>query len=150
MYPQYECKDGQFWKSCERSFICDNELRPNKWRFDYEHEESYINWVESLRLTCMDEKVISMIGGSFFVGMVISSIVIPRYSEIYGRQISLFWCICVQSTAYCYIFYSKDIYHTIMWFLIVGLCAGGRNFICLQYVSELVPQEYKTHVITLL
>ena len=46
--------------------------------------------------------------------------------------------------AYILIFFSKNVYGTIAYYLMVGLSAGGRVAIGTMYLNEFVPLKYQS------
>jgi MFS family permease len=99
-------------------------------------------------LTCASSSIVAMPGSLYFAGFCISAAIIPRLSDIYGRQLPLFLCILVQTIAYWFVLHVQDIYQCAAAYLIVGLCAGGRVSIGCQYLSEFVPTQYGSIAIT--
>ena len=49
-------------------------------------EDSYDNWIMRYDLHCASSSKIGMIGSSFFLGWVLTLMILPRISDIYGRQ----------------------------------------------------------------
>jgi MFS family permease len=89
-----------------------------------------------------------MLGGAYFAGFGISAAIVPRYSDIYGRKKPYFLCIFIQTCAYFGILNSREIHELILFYLFVGLCAGGRVSIGSQYLCEFVPKKFQTTVTT--
>ena len=58
------------------------------WRINYAHEETYKNWIDpdKLDLTCTNEHFVSFIGDFYFIGLSMSSAVVPRLADTYGRK----------------------------------------------------------------
>jgi len=94
-YPEYDCKVGGQWTACDREHICDNGIAKQDWRFNYEGEGSFINWVERMDLTCTDKAIVAMPGSVFFAGFCVSAAILPRLSDVYGRHLPFFLCILV-------------------------------------------------------
>ena len=94
IYPQYECKttheeySSVNWDPCTRKHICDDKVPSDMWRINYAHEETYKNWIDpdKLDLTCTNKHFVSFIGDFYFIGLSISSAVVPRLADTYGRK----------------------------------------------------------------
>ena len=87
LFPEYTCtKDGLIENTytCEPSDFCDN---PNVTAtVNWDADKSLHNWVEQIDLTCVSSEKIGYIGSIYFVGIVISSLTLPRISDLYGRK----------------------------------------------------------------
>jgi len=148
-YPGYDCKVGVQWTACEREHICEIGLAKQDWRFNYQGEGSFINWIERMDLTCTDKAIVAMPGSVYFAGFCVSAAILPRLSDVYGRHLPFFLCILVQTIAYWFILHVQDIYQMAAAYLVVGLCAGGRVSIGCQYLTEFVPSNYGSIVISI-
>jgi MFS family permease len=104
---------------------------------------TFHNWVdpEVLNLTCVDTKIIGLIGSAYFLGFAISSSIIPPISKQIGRKWPYLLSVTFQLSAYILIFLSKNIWLTILGYLMVGFSAGGRVVVGLSYMCEFVPQN---------
>ena len=154
LLPQYQClSDDGAWTSCDKEQICGGSLTYEKdWRIDYSSDLSYHNWVDPSRLdlTCVDKKVIGLIGSMYFLSWSLFSIVTPMLSDRFGRKWPLFFsmfaqCICLTLTQL-----STSIYFTIGVYFLVGICAAGRVTISTTYMNELVPENKRIIVTTML
>jgi MFS family permease len=82
-------------------------------------------------------------GTTYFIGFMISSILVPRVSDSgYGRKGPYAASVVVSLISYIAIYLSTSIYITIFVFLCLGLCAGGRVCVGLVYMNEFVPLRY--------
>jgi len=99
-----------------------------------------MNWVDpsKLDLTCKDKYLLSAMGSLYFVGFAISSGFAPLAADKFGRKRPYLTCLLVQTSAYILIFFSPNVYITIWCYLFVGLCAGGRVSIGINYMNEFV------------
>ena len=95
----------------------------------------------------MDTKIIGLIGSMYFAGFAISCLIVPPLSDKHGRKKPYVLSLTVQLLAYILIFFSKNIWITILGYLIVGLCAGGRVATGTAYENEYVPYKYQALVI---
>ena len=140
----YLCLDSdKEWKQCSQKYICESKLRPQNWKIDYSAPNTFHNWVdpEVLNLTCVDTKIIGLVGSAYFLGFAISSSIIPPLSDRIGRKWPYISSLALQLGAYVLIFLSKNIWLTILGYLIVGLCAGGRVVVGMNYMCEFVPEK---------
>jgi MFS family permease len=76
------------------------------------------------------------------MGFAISAGIIPMLSDMYGRKWLYRASLIVQTTTYAFLIASKSINYTIIYYFVVGLCAGGRVAIGTIYLSEFVPSKY--------
>ena len=86
MVPAYTCTsaDRPDPYECTPEDFCGNDsitATP-----DYSVESSLRNWVEDFDLACRSETEIGMLGSSLFVGIIISSLTMPRIADLYGRK----------------------------------------------------------------
>ena len=86
-------------------------------------------------------------GSAYFLGFAISAGVTPTIADKYGRKVPYTLSLFTQTCAYGLIIWSKNIYATIGFYLIVGLCAGGRDVIGAMYQAEFMPERY--HVVAM-
>mmetsp|Transcript_490 Transcript_490/g.961 ORF Transcript_490/g.961 Transcript_490/m.961 type:complete len:209 (+) Transcript_490:108-734(+) len=154
VYPDYQCLDSQTqtWIDCDReNDICKPDLSPDLWRINYDSTNSFHNWVDQdkLDLTCVDSSKIALIASGYFVGFAISSGIVPFISDRFGRKWPNLVSIMFQTLAYVFIFFTTSLNSTIIFYIVVGLSAGGRASIGTNYSVELVPNSKKTLVATL-
>lgn len=77
----YECEPKQFCKDSSISYS-----------IDWSSSTSLHNWVEQLDLTCADPDDVGFIGSSYFIGVMISVLILPRLSDIAGRKWPIIFC----------------------------------------------------------
>lgn len=153
--PRYLCQqEGQeTWSSCKAEDICGQNLEyPNQWRIDYESTESYFNWVDpsNLNLTCVDDRLIGLIGSMYFLAWGAFSIITPNLADRFGRKWILFTVSVMQVICAILLQLSKSIYFTIGIYFLIGISASGRVTITTTYMSELVWNKHRIVVNTLL
>lgn len=105
---------------------------------------NFENWVspKKLNLLCYDDAIIGSFGSMYFIGFGISSVITPRLSDNIGRKKPYLASLFLQFLAYVVIFFSTNVYFTIVSYLVVGLCAGGRVAVGTTWLAELVPEKY--------
>ena len=86
MLPEYTCTDvttGDTFDCTPMDFCVNPDLtyEPN-----FDKPTSLNNWMVTLDLPCSDPAEFGMIGASYFIGMVISLIFMPRIADLYGRK----------------------------------------------------------------
>ena len=86
----------------------------------------------------------------YFIGFGISSVVIPSLSDKIGKKVLYMASLFAQFLAYVAIFFSTNVYHTIAYYLVVGLCAGGRVAIGTSWLADLVPEKYENMCCTMI
>jgi MFS family permease len=82
----------------------------------------------------------------YFFGFGISALIIPRIADDKGRKWPYFWALIVQLFGYYMVVRSKSIYETIFYYVVIGLCAGGRNVIGIMYLNEFVEEKYENAI----
>ena len=70
------CKPEDF---CSDSSVL--SYRPNM-----DLNDSYTNWISHYGLTCSSNGAIGLIASSYFIGWIVTLIIIPRISDLYGRK----------------------------------------------------------------
>jgi MFS family permease len=71
-------------KNASMPHFCDN---PNLFhRVDWNDEGSLHNLFEQLDLACSSKAQVGFIGSSLFIGWVLSSLIMPRCADIFGRK----------------------------------------------------------------
>ena len=158
VFPEYTCMDVANptgpWVECNHTYIYDQgKCKDTSFYKINKTEENYFeNWVspDKLNLLCVSDAVIGLIGSLYFVGFGISSLIVPSWSDKIGRKVPYMCSLLLQLFAYIAIFFSKDIYLTVVCYFIVGLCAGGRVAVGTTYLAELVPEEYENLVCTII
>lgn len=91
-----------------------------------------------------------MPGSLFFLGFAISSAIVPPLGDKYGRKWTFILSMLVQTICYFVVFFSKNIYLTIVFYFIVGLCSGGVVVVSTIYMNEFMPVKAQTFVTTAL
>ena len=146
-------KDGLTqWVACERTEICDTSMPSHKWRIDYSQPGSFKNWVDpdKLDLTCESKVLIGFLGAFFFIGFAISSAIIPRIADLYGRKRIYTFAMVVNLVFGIFLYFSKSIHFSIFSFFFIGVSSGGRVVVGTMYINEFLPEKYQSFVIALL
>jgi len=89
-----------YWDTCTNGQFCKNlqlEADPNnstgyvkktqpEFRLDKSDPTTLFNWIEQFDLNCAPKSEFGLFGSLFFAGVVISSFIFPRLSDIFGRK----------------------------------------------------------------
>jgi MFS family permease len=75
---------NEWFKCTSNDFCTSNETL--EWKIDWTNEESLHNWVEEFDLYCTPKYVIGLMGSSFFIASVLSSLIFPRLADLFGRK----------------------------------------------------------------
>jgi len=159
--PQYECQayykgySTYHWEKCDRDEICeakesDSKSLLNNWRIDYDASTSYHNWVDPdvMDLTCVNKNAIGALGSAYFVGFAVSAGVVPRLADKQGRRNAYIASLGIQFFVYILICICKNVYLALFYYLLIGLCAGGRIAVGTMYMNEFIPEKYRLWVTT--
>ena len=154
--PQYECQSyyqgysTYHWDKCERDEICEAKESDFRWRIDYEASTSYHNWVDPdvMDLTCVNKNAIGALGSAYFVGFAISAGVVPRLADKQGRRNPYIASLALHFIVYILICICKNVYLALFYYLLIGLCAGGRIVVGTMYINEFIPEKYRLWVTT--
>lgn len=75
-------KDGKGgWKPCTVEHICSENLDKDSYKPVQENSEFFYNWVQQLDLLCVSDTSVSLLGSSYFVGAVVTMIIVPLISD---------------------------------------------------------------------
>ena len=123
------------------------------WRIDWNSPYTLKNWVTELNLVCLpvnNENEVeikhdtSYIGSSYFLGMVVSIIIFPRLSEIYGRLKVLYVMIAFGLISMTGIlFVTSSVLHLQIYYFINGMAASIGTCVGYNYLMEFIPNERK-------
>ena len=93
--------------SCQPSDFCDDprlvSFTPN-----LALSESYDNFINRLDLACASSSNVGMIGSAYFLGWVVSLLILPRLSDLYGRNKLIQSGAVVSTLAFMVIAYSSN------------------------------------------
>lgn len=87
LMPQFNCIiDGKPTEFCTNDQICKGQSTPQiNYTIDYSNSTSLHNWVEPLDLICVKGGLLGLIGSSFFIGLCVSTLVVPPLADKIGR-----------------------------------------------------------------
>jgi MFS family permease len=79
-----------------------------------------------------------------FAGWMFGSLFIPRMGDLYGRKWPFLISLFVAVLSYIAVILSDNIRLTIGLMFVFGTCCAGRYSTCYVYLSELMPENYRT------
>ena len=106
-----------------------------------ELSDSYDNWVEKLGLECASGFQIGAIGSAFFLGWVITLAFIPRFSDLYGRQV-IISVANVVNAACLFAIITTQSYNVMLAFLLIQ----GMTYTAIMQIGCLYIYENTTRV----
>ena len=112
-------------------FLCQKDVRPK-----IEHSEFVKNWIESLDLVCASETKISMIPFAFFAGWIVTLLIVPRFSDLYGRVDFIKYGSLVELLAFTVLLLPSIYGILIAAMTVLGLVSTIRVQISIVYLSE--------------
>ena len=85
---EYICvfEDSDEPRSCLPEDFC-NDPALRSYVPNTDLDKTYYNWVTNLDLACEPSYKIGLLGSIFFVGFVMTLILLPRLADLYGRQL---------------------------------------------------------------
>ena len=95
LFPVFMCtsRDTVVPFQCEAEDFCPSDTEIY---FDYvqynDEPKSLHNWVEQLDMKCKSNSEIGLIGTMYFVGIILSVLIVPRLSDLYGRKWPIIVC----------------------------------------------------------
>lgn len=141
------------WSACTRQHICDNHLEyTTQWKIDWNSQETFANWAgpDKLDITCAQDSEIGSIGSLYFLGLAISSALVPPISDKYGRKWNFYICLLVQTVLYVMLFFSRNLYWTMKLYFMIGLCSGSFISVSTTYMNEFLPSASQNLITSLL
>ena len=149
LYPEYMCTDSENPELdpyvCEPKDFCekDNITATVNW----DANTSLHNWVEPLDLTCKSKEAIGFIGSIYFIGLMISALILPRLADIYGRRWIILGCQFMQVPVYIWVFFMSSLGECYAIFLFIGLGFGGSVATNSLYVQEFLQKRHRAKVL---
>ena len=87
LYPDYFCNPasaGNMYVTCDKDYLYENPDIP--YIVNWGSDISLLNWVAPLDLTFKAPFLIGLLGSFYFMGWAISSLFLPRLSDLHGRK----------------------------------------------------------------
>jgi MFS family permease len=93
-------------------------------------------------LICEPQSEIGLLGACFFVGVILSIMWMPTYSDIHGRQRVMIATMVFQLSAQIGFVFTSNLRFACFLMMVAGMSHPGKNIVCLNYVMEIIPQRY--------
>jgi len=107
---------------------------------DWTSKNSLHNWITELKLICSNKYDVAFIGSSYFLGMVISILVFPRLSDMYGRIKILYGMLAFGLISYIGIlFFSTSLRILYHFYFMQGMAATIAVCVGYNYLMEFLP-----------
>ena len=147
LMPTYECQDKNThnWERCYPEDFCraDGTFSSSHVRVDENDPHSLNNWVEQMNLTCVPHTSIGLLGTMVFLGWMLSSAIVPRLSDIYGRKRFFLGFHVLQVLSLLALMHVKDIYAAFFCLFTLGFSGVGRSPIVYIYMMEFLTPAYQ-------
>jgi len=99
-------------------------------------------WSEKLNLACVNNYKIGLIGGSYFIGWVLTLLIVGRLADIYGRK----WIYRVNMVITLFLFgaiyLASNVDQMILINFGIGLTTTGRLSVGFLYMMEFVQMKH--------
>lgn len=137
------------WQMCTKEFICTNGLTKDEYRADKEDSQYINNWVEQYDLLCESKQHIGFIGACFFIGVIISSSLIPVgwLSDRYGRKWIFVFSLILEIIACYWIIIGSQLFVLYTCLIILGLSHPGRCVVGVSYADEFLHRRQQKYLI---
>lgn len=94
------------------------------------------NWIQQFSLQCAPKNQFGLFGSSFFIGLVLGSLIVPRISDICGRKKMAILGCSSHFLASMVVLITHSFSHSIFMFFVMGFSMGGRVFAGFVFMSE--------------
>ena len=96
-----------------------------------------------MNLTCVPHTSIGLLGTMVFLGWMVSSAIVPRLSDIYGRKRFFLGFHVLQVLSLLALMHVKDIYAAFACLFTLGFSGVGRSPIVYIYMMEFLTPAYQ-------
>lgn len=135
---RFECEDEETgeWRECSKQEICDRHLPKDKYRADESDPEYFDNWVEKFDLLCEPKWKVGLLGSCFFIGVLLTIIIVPKLADVYGRRPLFLITMYVSIFAQIGIMIVEDLYWAYFFMILNGSTFAGKNVVGTNYLLE--------------
>lgn len=143
----YKCDfdgDGIYETECEAEQWCNDSSLPHI--IDWDSDYSLYNWVERLDMACVSWNKIGLLGSMYFVGWVISLIIISRLADKMGRRVLFLGSLVAQCITFVAVIFCTSLNLMIALMFISGLITGIRMSLGYVYMMEFCAESNQTVV----
>ena len=113
-------------------------------------EDSYDNWIMRFDLHCASPSKIGLIGSAFFAGWVFTLAIIPRISDLYGRQKIMMTGTIFDFLALTMILKTNSYTILIVSMFVIGMMSTERITVGVNYMYESMPRKNYTLFYTII
>ena len=150
LQPVYKCReklesvsfaqiDARDWDKCEPEEFCKEDSNL-EYEIDYREELSIHNWIEEYGMQCAPKTKFGMIGSLYFIGIVISSFILPPLSDTLGRRPIVLLGVGLQAVASLILIFSKSLNLTYGLIFVMGVAMPARAFVGYVFTMEFFPK----------
>ena len=111
-------------------------MEPPKYRMNTSADYSLYNWIEQFDLECAPKSEFGLFGSIYFAGAVISSLIVPRISDKYGRKLITIIGLMAHMVGATVILFSHSLKNSLTMILLIGFAMGGRCFVGYAFMTE--------------
>lgn len=128
-YPDFECREEMSgpWQSCKRENMCDLYGYPSvdHVRIVTDNSKYINNFIEKYELACSSKFLIGLIGGIFFFGWMLGSVIITPLADKIGRKKVMLTCMLIQMAVMTTIILNDSLPFLYVGYFITGFCNAG-------------------------
>ena len=127
------------WVPCSKSQICAEQLDKDHWR-PVPDDEYIDNWVspDKFDLLCQPKESIGLIGSMFFIGQVVTILILPPLSDFWlGRKPVFVGTCTVLVIVIAGFLFSDNLYEAYAFQFLNGCTFGGLIVVGINYTVEL-------------
>lgn len=131
------------WFACTNEDFCKQDSSADspavKWRINWDNMESLHNWIEEYDLHCTPKYIVGLMGGAFFVAIVISALTLPRLADIIGRKKVFIFGLWLHTVALIVLMFSPSLAFTFGVLMFIGIASGAKAYVGYVYMMEFMP-----------
>ena len=157
--PDFVCdqRSGKEWQSipadsdlhrqlCNPTYFCTNS-DTIRWQIDANGYNSLRNWMTDFRLECESGRAIGMVGGSYFFGYIVSTLITKQIVDGMGRKRAFWLSRGIQAFVYLCMVSLPTEKRYFQWFYVLLFLMGLQNNVnrtagC-NYYCEIMPHDKK-------
>ena len=143
--PVYQCRLSDVWQKCSSDQVCqlDQQGLDQDFRIDYSDPFSFDNLYTRLGLYCHTKDEIGLIGSLLFVGFAVSCLILPRYSDMYGRRPFYIVGLIGQVVVWIGLLFTTNLKLFYVFSFLFGCTVTGRFTLGYVCYIETIPKPYQ-------
>ena len=110
-------------------------------------EEYMYNWVEKFDMLCESKTKVGLLGSSFFVGILVGLLFVPRLADMYGRKPVFLATMILSSIMQLGFLLCTSIDQACILVAFLGMTFPGRMIVGFNYMLEFTLDCYREFVI---